>query len=137
MSSCSSTEKHKRCKTSKKAPTSPSLSMPINSTSQRKGAISPSLIPPVLMSDSPAQPSHKETEIPPGLSLPPSLVENSAAAVGVPDGPQPSTSAEGGGSRGLLSGVAGLDPYEEYSKDEEMLNEFIKTHPMLRKTCPS
>lgn len=133
----SNTEKHKRCKTAKKAPTSPSLSMPIKGTSQRKGAISPSLVPSVLMSDSPAQPSHKETEMLPGFSLPPSLVENPVAAVSVPNGPQPSTSAEGGGSTGLLSGVAGLDPYEEYSKDEKMLNEFIKTHPMLRFLCPS
>jgi hypothetical protein len=34
----------------------------------------------------------------------------------------------------LLSNSSGIDADEEYSRDEQMLNEFTKQHPMLRYT---
>lgn len=43
--------------------------------------------------------------------------------------PSPPTRSD---PRHLLSDQAGICVDEEYSKDEQMLNEFIKLHPMLR-----
>jgi hypothetical protein len=35
-------------------------------------------------------------------------------------------------SKALLSNVSKIDAHEEYSQDEQLLNDFIKLHPMLR-----
>lgn len=48
----------------------------------------------------------------------------------VPEGPAPLPVP--GGAQPLLSSSAGVDVDEEYSRDEHLLNDFIKLHPMLR-----
>ena len=47
------------------------------------------------------------------------------ACAPVPSGPSKKRSND------LLSDVAGIDADEEFSKDETLLNEFVKLHPML------
>lgn len=50
------------------------------------------------------------------------------AAAPVPEGPE---RPEKNGKKPLLSSSSGIDADEEYSRDEQMLNEFVKLHPML------
>jgi hypothetical protein len=49
----------------------------------------------------------------------------------VPCGP-PNSAVDDGGIQSLLSTSSGIDVDEEYSRDEKMLNEFTKLHPMTR-----
>lgn len=49
----------------------------------------------------------------------------------VPEAP-PSTESNVDGVSSLLSSTSGIDTDEEYSRDEKMLNEFTKFHPMTR-----
>ena len=48
----------------------------------------------------------------------------------VPEGPT-STKARASGKQPLLASASKVDADEEYSKDEHLLNEFVKLHPML------
>jgi hypothetical protein len=69
-------------------------------------------------------------ELPPELELPPSVQQSHVC---VPESPQ---SRSNGGDRELLSNTAGVNADEEYSRDERLLNEFTKLHPMLRYNTP-
>jgi hypothetical protein len=95
----------------------------------RNGAISPSLLPEALR-QSPEQQSARvpdEAHVSvPEMQLPPSAQRVSAAPV--PVGPPPPPSE---GPTQLLSNQSSINADEEYSRDEDMLNQFIKLHPML------
>lgn len=64
-----------------------------------------------------------EAEAPPAMKLPPPAKKVASA-------PVPSSPPKKRGNA-LLSDAAGIDFDESYSKDEKLLNEFIKRHPML------
>ena len=61
----------------------------------------------------------------------PSPVQRQSSQAPVPEGPSGTHSDVAAGSR-LLSSTSGIDTAEEYSRDEKMLNEFTKFHPMTR-----
>jgi hypothetical protein len=94
---------------------------------------SPSLLPEALQ-QSPVAPAATATgvsaDVPniPDLQLPVATSRQVESAP-VPEGPV-SASTESG-VRNLLSDVAGINSDEEYSRDERLLNEFTKLHPML------
>jgi hypothetical protein len=67
----------------------------------------------------------------PEMQLPPS--SQRAVSAPVPVGPPPSPSE---GSAQLLSNESTINADEEYSRDEELLNQFIKLHPMLSMYAP-
>lgn len=109
------------------------------STPQEDEAGSPSLRPTLVYNSpsqlasaferSPMETAAQAPELPPELELPPAVQQTQ---VSVPEAP-PSRSTEG--DRELLSDTSGVNADEEYSKDERLLNEFTKFHPMLRYTC--
>lgn len=68
--------------------------------------------------------------MPPEMTLPPAVVRSSSHQAEVPEGPRAQSSSASSTAE-LLSEVSGIDPSEEYSRDERLLNEFIKMHPML------
>lgn len=109
------------------SPVSPSLRA-------RDGCISPSLLPEALR-QSPEQQSQSSSEAMqvsiPEMQLPPS--SQRAVSAPVPVGPPPSPSE---GSAQLLSNESTINADEEYSRDEELLNQFIKLHPMLSMYAP-
>ena len=94
---------------------------------------SPSLLPEALQ-QSPVAPAAAATgasgDVPniPDLQLP-AATSRQVEPAPVPEGPA-STAAESG-VRNLLSDVSGINADEEYSRDERLLNEFTKLHPML------
>ena len=61
----------------------------------------------------------------------PAPVQRQSPQAPVPEGPSGTDSNVAGGSS-LLSSTSGIDADEEYSRDEKMLNEFTKFHPMTR-----
>jgi len=94
---------------------------------------SPSLLPEALQ-QSPVAPAAAATGASAGVSNVPDLQLPAAAsrqveAAPVPEGPV-SASTETG-VRNLLSDAFGINADEEYSRDERLLNEFTKLHPML------
>lgn len=94
---------------------------------------SPSLLPEALHK-SPVGPESSIVSMPadvpnvPDLQLPVATLRNTERAP-VPEGPATSMTDEG--VPRLLSDVAGINVDEEYSRDERLLNEFTKLHPML------
>lgn len=73
----------------------------------------------------------------PGQAVPsmildlPGPAQRQSSRAPVPEGPSGTDSDVAGGSS-LLSSTSGIDADEEYSRDEKMLNEFTKFHPMTR-----
>tara|TARA_B110001450_G_scaffold139730_1_gene130879 strand:- start:1064 stop:1603 length:540 start_codon:yes stop_codon:yes gene_type:complete len=61
----------------------------------------------------------------------PAPAQRKSSRAPVPEGPSGMDSAVTDGSS-LLSSTSGIDAGEEYSRDEKMLNEFTKFHPMTR-----
>ena len=109
------------------SPVSPSLQA-------RDGSISPSLLPEALRQSPEQQPQSSPEAMQvsmPEIQLPPSSHRSSSAPV--PVGPPPSPSE---GSARLLSSESTINADEEYSRDEELLNQFIKLHPMLSMYAP-
>ena len=88
--------------------------------------VSPSLLPEDLRQSPTNEPTQAPMEVVPEINLP--VPSKPVASAEVPEGPSSSTQS---GPPSLLSSCAGIDADEEYSKDERMLNEFVKLHPML------
>ena len=87
------------------------------------GELSPSMLPEDLQESPHAAPAEPmQVEIP-EVKLP--QVAKPTPSASVPSGPTART------GNGLLSGVAGIDFDEQFTKDEELLNDFVKLHPML------
>lgn len=61
----------------------------------------------------------------------PAHVQKQSSQAPVHEKPSGTDSDVAGGSS-LLSSTSGIDADEEYSRDEKMLNEFTKFHPMTR-----
>lgn len=87
------------------------------------GSMSPSMLPEELQESPQARPSNKMQVEVPEITLPHPAKKASRASV--PEGPTART------DNGLLSDVAGIDIDEQFSKDEQLLNDFVKLHPML------
>lgn len=85
--------------------------------------MSPSMLPEELQESPQAGPSDEMQVEVPEIKLPPPA--KSVPSAPVPEGPTERT------GNGLLSNVAGIDFDEQFSKDEQLLNEFVKLHPML------
>lgn len=102
-------------------------------------SVSPCLLPEALQRSPDMQPSSNANGVSladvdmPEIRLPEPAARTVSRAP-VPEGPPPL--APTGGSRSLLSDTSGIDAYEEYSRDEKLLNEFIKLHPMLSMYAP-
>ena len=93
------------------------------SPSDPRRCISPTL---ALQQSPTQQPATVPMDVVPEADLP--VPTRSVAAAPVPEGPErPHTN----GKKPLLASVSSVDADEEYSKDEQMLNEFVKLHPML------
>lgn len=93
-------------------------------------SVSPSMFPNDLRR-SPTDVLPPDNVLPPADVLPPTnrpVLSKPVVAAKVPEGPPQSIQS---GSSSLFSSSAAIDAGEEYSKDEQLLNEFIKLHPML------
>lgn len=62
----------------------------------------------------------------------PAPIQRQTSQAPVPEGPSPGADSDVGPDSSLLSSTSGIDADEEYSRDEKMLNEFTKFHPMTR-----
>ena len=89
----------------------------------KDGAVSLCVLPEELRESPPAKPTTACAVDVAEVKLPPAVTSNHS--VRVPECPPVRQHG------GLLSDVSGIDFDEQYSKDERMLNEFVKLHPML------
>ena len=118
------------------------MGAPPHSPGSERSAGSPSLRLTDTLACSPETGSTAATataapDVPPELALPAAMVDLQAkpraqvARPAVPEGP-PRRAETQAQPQPLLAFTSDINADEEYSRDEKMLNDFTKQHPMLR-----